>query len=406
MNEVSELWKKRASSYWNEAIHYLKLMANSGLLFTVYFLIIVGGYYYQQFLDWLPERFQAEWIFIVIFLFLITRTKIRSFVKEGDLVFLLPMEKWLSHYIRRSLIYSFCLQSAVLVIVMAILSPLFLQRIGDSTDFFIILLALLLVKGWNVIGKWASQRFAYDRDRAMNTYLLRLPINAVYLFLLFFKASFLLLGLVLLLMAFIYFFYFRKIRLHHSLKWEYLLEIEERMLHTFYRFANLFTDVPKLKHRTKERNWLNWVFSFIPYAQKQTFTYLYLRSFIRANDYFGIYVRILLVAAIFLLVVPIGYIHLIVYLAFIFLASLQMSTLQNHYQFILWIDLYPIDRNIQKKSFSKIVFSLLTLQVIVLTVVTAFLTGFTLLPLIYLLAGGVFSYICAFHLLNRKKKSI
>lgn len=404
MIDVKQLWKIRATAYWNEAIRYFRLMANSGLLFALYFLIIVGGYYYQKLLDWLPESFQVEWVFIVIFLLLLTKTNIRTFMKEGDLVFFLPLEGRLAPYIRRSIIYSICLQSAVIVLVIMVLSPLFLHRIGDIKQLFFALFLIIIVKGWNVIAKWASQRYLQIQDRRANLYFIRLPINATFLFLLFFQANIVFLLVVFLIMGCLYLFYYRNIRKSHSLKWEDLLAIEERMLYSFYRFANLFTDVPKLKHRTKERTAFNWLLTFIRYDQKNIFSYLFLRSFLRANDYFGIYVRLIFVAMIFLYIIPLNVIHLLVYFAFLFITALQLSTLLHHYQFQLWIDLYPVDKKWKKKAISQLVFALLTLKALLLAVFLLVLTKNISLPLIYLASGVIFSYFCAYQWIYLKKK--
>ncbi|PAF11597.1 hypothetical protein CHH61_26455, partial [Shouchella clausii] len=68
----------------------------------------------------------------------------------------------------------------------------------------------------------------------------------------------------------LYLFFTMKSR-DKGLKWEYLIDQEERRMTSFYRLANMFTDVPKLKDRVKRRKWLDWLLSGIPFKQDATF---------------------------------------------------------------------------------------------------------------------------------------
>ncbi|UTW70049.1 ABC transporter permease [Anaerobacillus sp. HL2] len=36
---------------------YLRLIGNSGFLFTIYIAIVVGSFYYSELLKWLPNSF-------------------------------------------------------------------------------------------------------------------------------------------------------------------------------------------------------------------------------------------------------------------------------------------------------------------------------------------------------------
>src|SRR5690554_85803 len=106
-----DLWKKRRSEYWTMAIKYLKLIGNSGFLFTIYLLLVFGSYYYGQLLLWLPESFPATLFFTAIFSWLVTRGRVRTFVKQGDLFFLTPREGKLEPYFKASLKYSWIMET-------------------------------------------------------------------------------------------------------------------------------------------------------------------------------------------------------------------------------------------------------------------------------------------------------
>ena len=45
--------------------------------------------------------------------------------------------------------------------------------------------------------------------------------------------------------------YYKQQTKEKGLKWEFLIEQDESRMTSFYRLANLFTDVPKLKNQVK-----------------------------------------------------------------------------------------------------------------------------------------------------------
>ena len=72
----------------------------------------------------------------------------------------------------------------------------------------------------------------------------------------------------------------------------------------FYRFANYFTDVPHIRGMTKRRKWLRFFYKLAPYEQKHTQLYLVVRTFIRTNDYFYLWVRLTALAMLGAIFIP------------------------------------------------------------------------------------------------------
>ena len=91
--------------------------------------------------------------------------------------------------------------------------------------------------------------------------------------------------------------YYKQQTKEKGLKWEYLIDQDERRMTSFYRLANLFTDVPKLKNRVKRRKWLDSLLVRIPFRQDQSFPFLFTRTFLRSGDYWGLFVRLTLIGA-------------------------------------------------------------------------------------------------------------
>lgn len=402
MNNVEQIWSKRVKDYWNMAIRYLRLIGNSGFLFTIYLAIIVGSYYYGELLRWLPETFPAALFLTVITAFLVTKSPTRTFLKTGDIVFLSPLEGRLSRFFRASFYYSFVMQSFIIIVVLVILTPLyrhFLADIGYSLIFIIVV--LLVSKAWNLLAQFEEGRLLFTSSRTAHQ-VARFIVNVSLMYLLFVGAAIYFILSILMIKALLLIFYYQTIKKQHSLKWEYLISVEERMVMFFYRIANMFTDVPKLSTKVKRRTMLSSLADGLSFKQTSTYTYLYLKSFTRANDYFGIYFRLIVIAIVFLFYVQVDYGSIFISLLIIYMSGLQLSTLSKHHQLKLWPDLYPISDDIRKKSLSTVIFYLLVLKAVIFTVATLLATTSIVEASIVLIASIVLSYVYANFLLYKK----
>ena len=402
MNSVEELWSKRIKDYWNMAIRYLRLIGNSGFLFTIYLAIIVGSYYYAELLRWLPENFPAALLLAVITALLLTKSPVRTFVKEGDLVFLSPIEGKLASYFRSSFYYSLVMQGFVIVLIIVLFTPLYRHFIvDDAHSLLFIIVVLLLSKGWNLLAQFEEGRLLFSSTRTTHKFA-RFIVNITLTYLLFVGASIYFIIAVVVIKSLLLIFYYQPIKKQHSLKWEHLIEVEERMVMTFYRIANMFTDVPKLRTKVKSHKILSAIPNLLSFNQSSTFSYLYLKSFIRANDYFGIYSRLMIIGVVLLFYVQIDFGKLFVALLIIYMSALQLSTLSKHHDLKLWIDLYPIDQKMRRDSFRKIVFGLLLIKTTVFAVATWVATVHFVETSLVFLAGIVMSYAYCYFLLHKR----
>ncbi|MBU9720717.1 MULTISPECIES: ABC transporter permease [Bacillaceae] len=365
MIDEKGLWTRRRSEYWEMAIKYLKLIGNSGFLFTIYLLFVFGSYYYGQFLEWLPETFPATLFFTVVFTWLITRGRVRTFAKPGDLFFLTPREGKMDSYFRSAIFYSWMMETLWIALLMLVLSPLFADRIYPSGSLvFSVIFLLSALKLWNLATGFEEQRIQEKNRYFMHT-MLRFGLNAVTVYAIFSLQSILIvIGIAVALLLF-YIGYFYRLSKVHSLKWERLVDIEDSTVMTFYRIANSFTDVPALKSKVRKRAWLSPLFRLVSYGQSHVYRYLFSRAFVRSRDYFGIYLRLTLIGLLFLSVVQIDWGRWLLIIVFAYMTALQVETLKNHFATSSMADLYPVSEKVKLKSHQFWMLSLGTVQAVV-----------------------------------------
>src|SRR5699024_11137838 len=215
----------------------------------------------------------------------------------------------------------------------------------------------------------------------------RLILNiSVFYFII--KGNMVLAGMATILFVFLFIYVFSLSRKQVSINWPLLVEKDQGRLQSFYRLANMFTDVPHIKSPIKERKWLvSFVSQMVPFQKKYTYDYLYRITFLRSGDYLGMYVRLLIIGGLFIYFVPNEWMKLIFVLLFLYMSSFQMITLYHHHRTIMWIDLYPVELIERKRAFMKWLYELSFIQVILFSVI--FLIQHAYIEFILALIGGV-----------------
>lgn len=391
MFDEKKLWKDRSVHRLKEFGVYLRYILNGHLVVVLLFLIGTAAYYYQEWISSLSTEFPAEIIIAFILGLFLTHSPVYTFLLEADQVFLIPLETRLKGYFLRSGFISLIFQGYILLMVLAILMPMYAHVSANGfQSFFIFLLVLLTIKAWNLAVNWRIH-FYVQPSVYMWDMFVRYFINVIFTFLLFSNANILFLIVFAFILAFYYYsFYVRTKRM--GLKWDLLIAQEEKRMASFYRLANLFTDVPKLKDTVKRRKWLDWLINRIAFAQNKTYDYLFARTFLRSSDYLGLFIRLTVIGALALYFISFGAGQIVLSLLFIYLTGFQLLPLWNHHQNKLWIDLYPVSQTHKTAAFHALLMRILMIQSSIFTVVILF-KGEWMFSLLILLSSLLFSFV-------------
>lgn len=391
MFDEKKLWKDRSAHRLKEFGVYLRYILNGHLVVVLLFLIGSAAFYYQNWISSLSHDFPAEIIIAVILGVFLTLSPVYTFLLEADQVFLIPLETRLRGYFLRSGLLSLVFQGYILLMVLAVVMPMYAHVSANGfQSFFIFLLILLVIKGWNLAVNWKIHYYVQPSVYTWDM-IVRYFINVLYTFLLFNNAPILFLLILAFIMAFYYHsFYVRTKKM--GLKWDLLIAQEEKRMASFYRLANLFTDVPKLKDSIKRRKWLDWLINRISFSQDKTYDYLFARTFLRSSDYLGLFIRLTVIGGFALYFISFGTGQILLSLLFIYLTGFQLLPLWNHHQNKLWIDLYPVSQNHKKVAFYSILQRILFIQTFLFTIIIL-IKGEWIFSLVVLISGLLFSFL-------------
>lgn len=359
--KIETLWKDRFNHYLKETGKYLKYIFNGHLVFVMIFLIGGAGYYYSEWVKTLTPDFPAPIIMAIILGLAVTISPLTTFFREPDIVFLLPIERGLGDYVKKSYVFSLVIQMYVLLIIQAVLTPMYSRVMGDEAlSFLSLLIVLLVLKGINLASRWFV---LYDREpyAPFVDTLVRFALNAVLVYLIVQGANLLLTLFVFALLAGLCLYYLKASR-NAVLQWERLIELENGRMAAFYRIANLFTDVPKLREKITERRWLLGIVRLLSGRTNNPFSYLYARTFVRANDYFGLYIRLSVIAFLVVAFADLGWGSIFVSLLFLYMTGLQLLPIWHHHDQKMTIALYPYKPAYRRKAVMDLLTILLGIQ--------------------------------------------
>ncbi|PKR86671.1 ABC transporter permease [Heyndrickxia camelliae] len=364
MKKIDNLWKERLQLYTIEMRKYLKYIFNDHLLFVAIFALSGGAYYYSTWVKTLNQDFPIGWVMGLILGLFLTISPIYTLLKNADKVFLLPLETKLHTYFRNALTLSFVIQAYILLMVLAVLMPMYVHATGGSfRTFFFYLIILWIIKYWNLHMHWDVLKFR-ERQVEFFDWIIRFILNTIFVLLLVEKAPFWYLAVVILIYIAVY-LYFQRMAKKKTIKWDLLIDKEEKRLTGFYRFANLFTDVPHLKGQVKRRKWLDPILNRVKYGQQNTYRYLFARTFARTNEYFGLFARLTIIGGLILLFSDQRYLMIGVAVVFLYLTGFQLIPMVRYHELKIWLNLYPVSKELKNGAFIRVISVVLMLQAVV-----------------------------------------
>ncbi|MGX8236452.1 ABC transporter permease [Exiguobacterium undae] len=280
----SVLWRTRYQTAMAEMTKYTRYMANGGLLFTVYFVVLYGLVVYGRFLDQLNPDFPGNLVMGSLFILLAFYRSTRTFLVEADQVFLLPVLPDLANYMKRVRVYNAFYGLIRAIIPFLAVSVLYV-RTEDTTpvELFVLFFAL------SMVGAAAN----LSKLEGVGHRIVLLYATGAGILVMLGMGLFSIVVTSLLLLT----IYLKKQDQLPLMDW---ISLEQESRDRFYRIANWFVDVPRLSTTYKRRRLLSHLVEKIGFDHKRTFDYLYLKQFIRSTDGIGLIVRLTLIGVIFM----------------------------------------------------------------------------------------------------------
>lgn len=332
---MKDLFLKRKQAFRKQCLGYLRYVLNDH--FVLFLLILLGflTYQYSQLLQHFPENHLPIYLFLgLVSIFLLAWGNIATYIEGPDKIFLIVNEAEVKRYIKRQAVRSFVFWLCLQTVFLLLLAPLFL---------------------------------------AMN---LGMPIFIVYL---------VILGLGK------YLIFQRKIKQFiglNGLDWDFLILQENKRKQILLRFFALFTQVKGISNSVKRRAYLDVILRAVPKTSGKVWQNLYLRSYLRNGDLFGLSVRLLLLSILSLIFINQAWIAAAVVALFNYLLLFQLLALYHAFDYQYLTQLFPLNQEEKVKGLKQILLGI-GIFVLVLELLVGLVVFKEKIALLILLGAGL-----------------
>lgn len=368
MNQSAQgLFKSRKLEIAKEKQYYNKFVFNGH--FGIFLLILLGAFIlgYGQFLKSIPTNLNFPLIVGVI-LALTSLFPIRTLLKDADRLFLLPFEKHMTEYMKRSLVYSYFLRLPIQILMVIIFFPLFYVLNHQTYMFYIMFAILTLVYPFiGLVLKWEWYKYKLE---SWSIHLLLFIIFLTGYYLVLEVKSFTAITTIIILIALIYIIrYSNKKELY---PWEKMIASEAQHRMNYYKFVNMFTDVKHLKETAVRRSYLDPLLR-IPkhkhFNENYMYLFLFYRSFMRGKDAFNIIIRLIVIALILMIWLNQMFISAIIGALFMYIIILQMAQFYTQQAYGLWPQVWPVPDSKVIKGYEQFLYRLMLVLGIIFSIV-------------------------------------
>ncbi|HIW34990.1 MAG TPA: ABC transporter permease [Candidatus Paenibacillus intestinavium] len=348
-SDVVQLWQKRNRAFIKEVLPYISYMMRSGFPAFLSLIGIVSIIQYVNLINNVPENFPLELIGALVLTPLISYSPLRTWLKEADTIFLMPMEHRLHSYMKKSHMRSLRNGFIYLTIITLIYWPLYRQT--DAYEPIIMVAVLIILKVMNHLMAWQERQFVWSTNRNIMR-LFRWALMFILLFGWLLSSGWGMLCLTVIVIAMLATLY--RVTRKQQFPWDRLITEEQVTMRRLYSFFSWFIDVRVGPPIVKQRKYLSWIIPFVPYRKQYTFVYLHLITFVR-TEIGGICIRLLILGGLVNYLAATGngidgWGTVISYILFGIIITLQIGSLRKVHRYAIWKDIFPMQLKLQQQQ--------------------------------------------------------
>lgn len=385
MSNIENIFADRRKKEQELKLTYSKYIFNSHLIM---FLIIVLGAALINYSKWIAIASQFELYSVLIaaavaFSYFLVSTKIKTYIKEADAVFLLPLEKYYKNVGKKTVINITLVHIVAFVIFYFSVKPItsIIGTVDKLAIFMLILVILLnnLLKYFQVIHYkeiiWVKilQFFVIFIQIisvfVVNTYILIIDLA----------------GIVAL--AFATYLILKNSRNVGSkedqekyiVKWAEAAEYDKHRMESYLKFVNMFVDVPLSGVKVARRKYFDVLLPKLTkdnFNKENSFKYYYYRVFLRQENTVYLALRLMLLAGLIIFSFKNPYVSGVAIISYSYLTIIQLVPLYKQMSNNIWHSILPVDDNIKIKSFKKLLMIVMLITTVLLGIIALLFSNF------------------------------
>ena len=402
MSNIENIFSDRRKKEQELKLTYSKYIFNSHLIM---FLIIVLGAVLINYSKWLAIASKVELYSVLIaatlaFSYYLVSTKIKTYIKEADAVFLLPLEKYYRKVGLKTVINSTVVHIITVIIFYFATKPI-TNLIGNIDRLSIIMLLIVII--WNNLLKYLQ--VIHYKEIIWSKLLLFIVIFMQLLVVFFDDIAIRIIYLISIIVLAVFTYYIMKNagnklndkdQEKYVVNWNQAADYDKHRIESYLKFVNMFVDVPLSGVKVARRKYFDILLPKLTkdnFKKENSFKYYYYRVFLRQENTVYLALRLMLLAALVIFSFKNTYVSGLAIISYSYLTIIQLVPLYKQMSNNIWHSILPVSEDIKIKSYKQLLTSVMIVTTLLLGVVSILLASFSTMNILVIIGSVVIANI-------------
>ena len=402
MSNIENIFSDRRKKEQELKLTYSKYIFNSHLIM---FLIIVLGAVLINYSKWIAIASKVELYSVYIaatlaFSYYLVSTKIKTYIKEADAVFLLPLEKYYRKVGLKTVINSTVVHIITVVIFYFATKPI-TNLIGNIDRLSIFMLLIVII--WNNLLKYLQ--VIHYKEVVWSKLLLFVVIFIQLLVVFFDDIAIRIIYLISIIVLAVFTYYIMKNagnklnakdQEKYVVNWNQAADYDKHRIESYLKFVNMFVDVPLSGVKVARRKYFDILLPKLTkdnFKKENSFKYYYYRVFLRQENTVYLALRLMLLAALVTFSFKNTYVSGLAIISYSYLTIIQLVPLYKQMSNNIWHSILPVSEDIKIKSYKQLLTSVMIVTTLLLGVVSILLASFSTMNILVIIGSVVIANI-------------
>ena len=402
MSNIENIFSDRRKKEQELKLTYSKYIFNSHLIM---FLIIVLGAVLINYSKWIAIASKVELYSVytaatVVFSYYLVSTKIKTYIKEADAVFLLPLEKYYRKVGLKTVINSTVVHIITVIIFYFATKPI-TNLIGNIDRLSIIMLLIVII--WNNLLKYLQ--VIHYKEIIWSKLLLFIVIFMQLLVVFFDDIAIRIIYLISIIVLAVFTYYIMKNagnklnakdQEKYVVNWNQAADYDKHRIESYLKFVNMFVDVPLSGVKVARRKYFDILLPRLTkdnFKKENSFKYYYYRVFLRQENTVYLALRLMLLAVLVIFSFKNTYVSGLAIISYSYLTIIQLVPLYKQMSNNIWHSILPVSEDIKIKSYKQLLTSVMIVTTLLLGVVSILLSSFSTMNILVIIGSVVIANI-------------
>ena len=404
MSNIENIFANRRKKEQELKLTYSKYIFNSHLIM---FLIIVLGAAMINYSKWIAiaSPFELYSVFIaasLAFSYYLISTKVKTYIKEADAVFLLPLEKYYKNVGKKTIINTTVVHVIAFVIFYFSVKPI--TSIIGTVDRIAICLLIMVILLNNLLKYFQIIHY----KELIWVKILQFIVVFIQIISVFIVNTYILITDLVGIIALSYSTYYilknagnvrnADDKEKFVVKWTEAAEYDKHRMESYLKFVNMFVDVPLSGVKVARRKYFDAILPKLTkdnFTKENSFKYYYYRVFLRQENTVFLALRLMLLAGLIIFSFKNPYVSAVAIISYSYLTIIQFVPLYKQMSNNIWHSILPVDESIKIGSFKKLLMVVMLTTTIMLAIFAILFSNFEVMTIVIIIVSVVLANIIA-----------